>query len=172
MSQFTTAVAAVISDPAGRVLMCQQSQGHRWWTLPGGRVHSGESPLYAAVRDIREEVGADVSLVDLVGLYRLTGTGNDDLPDVLVHVFRAKIDGEVTVNSPGRICRLCWRDVDGLPAPMTPVTRAAVSDAAAGRAGVLRIVERDVQPWVPEATDDEPVAAISAPVGAISAAAR
>jgi 8-oxo-dGTP diphosphatase len=72
---------------------------------------------------------------------------------VLVHVFRAKVDGEVTVNSPGRICRLCWHDVDDLPSPMTPVTRAAVSDASVGRAGMLRVVERDAEPEIPDADE-------------------
>jgi 8-oxo-dGTP diphosphatase len=168
MSQFTTAVAAVISDPAGRVLMCQQSQGHRWWTLPGGKIHPGESPLHAAVRDICEEVGAEVNLVDLVGLYQLTSPG-DDLPDVLVHVFRAKVDGEITVNAPGRICRASWHDVDDLPTPMTPVARAALPDAAAGRSGMLRVVKRDVEPAIPD-VDDEP-AATPATVAAFSGAA-
>ena len=175
MSQFTTAVAAVITDPAGRVLMCQQSQGHRWWGLPGGKIHRGESPLHAAVREICEEMGAEITLVDLVGLYNLTGTNGsveDHLPDVLVHVFRAKLDGEVTVNSPSRISRLCWHDVDDLPAPMTPVSRAAVADASAGRAGMLRVVERDAEPDIPDAigdSDDEQDA-VAASVAAFSAA--
>ncbi|HEU0239740.1 MAG TPA: NUDIX hydrolase [Micromonosporaceae bacterium] len=154
MNQLTTAVAAVITDPAGRVLVCQQRQGHRLWALPGGKIHPGESPLHAAVRDICEEVGAEVTLVDLVGLYQLTSHG-DDLPDVLVHVFRAKIDGEVTVNSPGRISRVCWHDVDDCPSPMTPVTRAAIADAAVGKAGLLRVVQRDAEPDIPDAIGDD-----------------
>src|SRR5262245_9045859 len=52
MSLLTSAVAAVILDPAGRVLLCQQSQGHRLWGLPGGKIRNGESPLHAVVRDI------------------------------------------------------------------------------------------------------------------------
>src|SRR6202008_967713 len=102
MSQLVAAVAAVIEDPAGRVLLCQQSQGHRLWSLPGGKIRHGESPLHAVVRDIREETGTDIEIVDLVGLYHLTGnSADDDLPDVLVHVFRGKLDGEATLNAPG-----------------------------------------------------------------------
>ena len=52
MSSIESAVAAVIQDTAGRVLMCQQSQGHRLWGLPGGTISHGESPVHAAVRDI------------------------------------------------------------------------------------------------------------------------
>jgi 8-oxo-dGTP diphosphatase len=155
MNSLTSAVAAVISDPAGRVLLCQQSQGHRLWGLPGGRVRHDESPLRAAVRDIREEVGADVTLLELVGLYQLTGGTANGLPDVLVHVFRARVDGEVTVNSPGRIARLSWHDPASMPAPMMATTRTAIADAVAGRAGVLRTVHRDAEPDIPDASGPE-----------------
>ena len=155
MSFVTAAVAAVIRDPAGRVLLCQQSQGHRLWGLPGGRIRSGESPVHAVIRDIREETGAEVDIVDLVGIYQLTGDGcGSDLPDVLIHVFRGRIaNGDVAVNAPGRICRLTWHDPLALPEPMTATARAATADAFAGHAGLLREVYRDTEPDVPDAID-------------------
>ena len=152
MKLLTTAVAAVIEDPAGRILLCQQSAGHRFWTLPGGRIRLGESPIHAAVRDIFVETGTDVKIIDLVGLYQLTGDGcGDDLPDLLVHVFRARLDGEATLNDPAHLRRLCWYEQNSLPDPMTATTRSALADATAGRSGVLREVYRDTEPEIPEA---------------------
>ena len=72
MNSLTFAVAAVVTDDAGRVLLCQQRQGRRRWGLPGGRVRTGESPIRAAVRDIREESGMETEIVELVGIYHLT----------------------------------------------------------------------------------------------------
>jgi ADP-ribose pyrophosphatase YjhB (NUDIX family) len=157
MSHLTSAVGAVISDSAGRVLLCQQSQGHRLWGLPGGRIRTGESPVAAAIRDIREETGMETEIVDLVGIYQLTG-GGKRLPDVLMYVFRGRADGgEATVNAPGRICRLSWHDPRDLPEPTTATTRDALADATAGRSGVLRVVHRDAEPEIPEAREnDEP----------------
>lgn len=157
MSSLTSAVAAVIRDRAGRVLLCQQSQGHRLWGLPGGKIRNGESPIRAVIRDIREETGTETEVMDLVGIYQLTGDGcGADLPDVLVHVFRGRLaDGDVAVNSPGRICRLAWHDPDALPYPVTATTRAAIADATAGRSGVLRDVQRDAQPEAPDAVDSD-----------------
>jgi 8-oxo-dGTP diphosphatase len=155
MSQLTSAVAAVIRDPAGRILLCQQSQGHRLWALPGGRIRLGESPIRAVVRDVLEETGTATDIIDLVGMYQLTGDGcGTDLPDVLVHVFRAKMgSGDVAVNAPGRICRLSWHDPSALPEPMTATTRAAVADAVTGQSGVLRHVSRDHEPEIPDAVE-------------------
>jgi 8-oxo-dGTP diphosphatase len=146
MSSLTSAVGAVVTDPAGRVLLCQQRQGHQLWSLPGGRIRPGESPVEAAIRDIREETGVETQIVDLIGLYQLTGDSEDaageDLPDVLMHVFRGHCAGEATVNAPGRISRLSWHDPAALPEPVTATTRTAVDDAAAGRSGVLRTIHR------------------------------
>jgi ADP-ribose pyrophosphatase YjhB (NUDIX family) len=155
MSSLTSAVAAVITDPNGRILLCQQSQGHRLWGLPGGKIRDAESPMHALQRDVMEETGVNTEVVDLVGIYQLTGDGcGDDLPDVLVHVFRGRLEGaEVTVNAPGRICRLSWHDTDSLPQPMTATTRIAIADAIAGRSGVLRDVQRDPEPETPDAID-------------------
>lgn len=162
MNSITSAVSAVIADGAGRVLLCQQSQGHRLWCLPGGRVRRSESPVAAAVRDIREETGIEVEIIDLVGLYHLTGnTCGERLPDLALHVFRAKvIGGEAAVNAPGRISRLAWYEPSALPDPLTATTMTAIDDMLAGRSGVIRDVQRNVEPDVPEAVEG----AVAAPV--------
>jgi 8-oxo-dGTP diphosphatase len=156
-SSITSAVGIVVTDPAGRVLLCQQSQGHQLWALPGGKIRHGESPVAAVIREVREETGMEVEIVDLVGIYQLTGdTCGDDLPDVLMHAFRGGAhDGDVTLNAPGRIRRLSWHDPDDLPEPTTATTRSAIEDASAGRSGVLRVVQRDAEPDIPEAREAE-----------------
>lgn len=162
MSVLTSAVAAVITDPGGRVLLCQQSQGHRLWGLPGGKIREGESPHHAVVRNIREETGIEIAIIDLVGIYQLTG-GDHGLPDVLVHVFRGRITtGEALVNS-RRICRLAWHD--GAPEPITATTRVAIADARAGRSGVLRIVPRDAEIEPPDVTEAPALAGATTTAG-------
>lgn len=155
MDSLTSAVAAVITDNAGRVLLCQQSQGHQRWGLPGGRIRHAESPAHAVVRDVRAETGLETRIADLVGIYQLTGdTGGEHLPDVLMHVFRGTVaGGEACVNSPGRIRRLSWHEPGELPEQLTATARAAVADAVAGRSGVLRDVPRDTEPEIPDAVE-------------------
>jgi ADP-ribose pyrophosphatase YjhB (NUDIX family) len=154
-------VAAVITDDAGRLLLCQLNQGHVLWSLPGGRIRRNESPVHAAIRDVREETGTEIEIIDLVGLYHLTGDGcGAGLPDAVVHVFRARAQGEVALNAPGRISRLSWVDPDALPASLTATTRAAVADAVANVRGILRTVHRDKY-QVPEADEQVPVGALA-----------
>ncbi|MET7424165.1 NUDIX hydrolase [Dactylosporangium sp. NPDC005555] len=145
--EVSSAVAAIIEDAAGRVLLCQQAGGHRLWGLPGGRVRAAESPVHAAVRDIFSETGLQARIVELVGLYEVTGDGcGEAMPDLSVHVFRGRLDaGGPALNAPGRISRLAWHDPAALPEPLTATTRTAIADAAAGRAGVVRQITRDMQ---------------------------
>ncbi|MEU2610871.1 NUDIX domain-containing protein [Micromonospora sp. NPDC007271] len=145
MSALTWAVAAVVTDQAGRVLLCRRSGGGRW-ALPGGRLRRDESPLPAAVRAVRAETGWRVELVDLVGLYRLGDHAGAPppagrcgaLPDVLVHVFRAQARDDGPAGPPVGGCQLSWHPPDALPEALTPTTRAALADALAGRSGALR----------------------------------
>lgn len=61
----TVLVAAVaLIDPDGRVLLAQRPPGKQMaglWEFPGGKVHEGETPEQALVRELREELGIDTA---------------------------------------------------------------------------------------------------------------
>jgi 8-oxo-dGTP pyrophosphatase MutT (NUDIX family) len=46
----------------------QAYAAHRW-TTPGGRVEDGESPLMALEREVLEEIGCEVQVAHLIGVY-------------------------------------------------------------------------------------------------------
>jgi len=58
-----TVVAVVLVDVDGRVLLAQRPQGKPLaglWEFPGGKVHAGETPEAALIRELEEELGIDV----------------------------------------------------------------------------------------------------------------
>lgn len=59
------AVAIVIRDPAGRLLLVRQRESGTW-SLPAGSVELGECPREAAHRELREETGLDHIRLELV----------------------------------------------------------------------------------------------------------
>ncbi len=69
LTRCVVGVAVVRED--GRVLMVKSNRGFTkgMWNIPGGFIEYGEHPEAAAVREIREEVGLDVSLGDLLGVW-------------------------------------------------------------------------------------------------------
>ena len=75
--------AVVIRDDAGRILTVRK-RGTSRFMLPGGKIETGESPAQAAVRELREEVGADLDPASLVPLGEWTAPAANE-PDHLVH---------------------------------------------------------------------------------------
>lgn len=64
--------ACVLIEDQGRVLLARRSEGRPEagrWNLPGGFVDRGEMVEAAAEREVREEVGLDVELGGLVGVF-------------------------------------------------------------------------------------------------------
>ncbi|PPF71009.1 DNA mismatch repair protein MutT [Clavibacter michiganensis] len=60
-------VTAVIQDD-DRFLVARQRDSGRW-SLVGGGVEPGEEPRSALRREVREELGVDVDVADIVGAY-------------------------------------------------------------------------------------------------------
>ena len=66
MSELPTVlvVAVALIDPDGRVLIAQRPEGKALaglWEFPGGKVEPGERPEQALIRELKEELGIDVT---------------------------------------------------------------------------------------------------------------
>ncbi len=57
-------VAAALVDVDGRVLIAQRPESKSLgglWEFPGGKIHGGESPEAALIRELKEELDIDIS---------------------------------------------------------------------------------------------------------------
>ncbi|GCD93764.1 NUDIX hydrolase [Embleya hyalina] len=61
-------VTAIVVDARGRLLMIHRTDNDLW-AIPGGGHDIGESIAETVVREVREETGIDVEVLDLVGTY-------------------------------------------------------------------------------------------------------
>jgi 8-oxo-dGTP diphosphatase len=56
--------ACALVDVDGRVLLARRPEGKPMaglWEFPGGKVHDGEAPEAALIRELKEELGIDVT---------------------------------------------------------------------------------------------------------------
>ena len=64
----TIEVVAAIIIKNGKVFATQRGYGEfkDWWEFPGGKIEKRESPKEALVREIREELDAEIEVGDLL----------------------------------------------------------------------------------------------------------
>jgi len=88
--------AVFIEDQQGNLLLLRQAserKGYRWGP-PAGGMKAHEDPIMTAQRETEEEIGVEVGLKDLVGIYTVD---RGDSASGIGFVFRGQIiSGEIT----------------------------------------------------------------------------
>jgi ADP-ribose pyrophosphatase YjhB (NUDIX family) len=87
----------VVQDERGDVVVGRRSiePGYGLWCLPGGYVNDDEHPAEAAIRECREEIGAEVEITGVLGVYHIRKQG---APSMVGIGYRARLrPGEIPV---------------------------------------------------------------------------
>jgi 8-oxo-dGTP pyrophosphatase MutT (NUDIX family) len=127
---------AFIRDDGRRVLL-QQRSDNGFWNLPGGGLELGESVAQACVREVREEMGLEVEIVRLIGVYSAPEITTMSYPDgrviqYITSLFECHvIGGKLELDSES--LALDWFDPQKLPEPFSPNHVIRLQDALAGQ---------------------------------------
>ena len=121
----TIEVVAAIIVRDGKIFATQRGYGSwkGWWEFPGGKMEVGEAPQEALVREIREELDAEISVE------RLLETVEWDYPEfhLTMHCFMCTLESEsVHLNeheAAAWLTRETLRSVQWLPADQGLIAR-------------------------------------------------
>jgi ADP-ribose pyrophosphatase YjhB (NUDIX family) len=121
----------VITDDAGRIGLGRRARDPYagMWETPGGFVELGEHPEDAAVREVHEELGLDLTLTGLVGIYVERSMRGGQL---LIHVYAGRVRGEPLLD-PTEVTDWAWFAPEDVPAVMAADHRKRVDAYLAGR---------------------------------------
>ena len=89
-------IAVVIQNEEGKVLLCKRGSSARsekgFWENPGGEIEDGEGYIEAAKREIMEELGVEVEIIDFFYI-------NEFEPDENLIIWEAGLlKGEINEN--------------------------------------------------------------------------
>ncbi len=136
---FTIGAFGVIINKNNEVLLCHR-RDKDIWDIPGGMVERGESPWEGAVREIKEEVGLDIEIVRLVGVYSKKKK-ND-----VIFSFLCKIcGGEISLTDEAD--EIAYFSIDDLPKNLSPKHVERIMDATQGAARTLLKIQSDLSGW-------------------------
>jgi ADP-ribose pyrophosphatase YjhB (NUDIX family) len=105
-------VSVIPVDGASRMLLVQHADHHDGWAVLGGAVELGESPAETAIREAREEIGAEVRLKRLLGVlggpdYEVTYP-NGDRAAYVTAVYEAEIISGVPAVADDELSDVAW----------------------------------------------------------------
>ncbi|MGC2063268.1 MAG: NUDIX domain-containing protein [Thermodesulfovibrionales bacterium] len=92
-------VHVLVFDNEGSLLLQKRSMHKdvapgKWDTSVGGHINPGETPLAAAAREMKEELGVSGCSLEFLYTYLFTNHRESEI----VHTFRCAFDGEVVFN--------------------------------------------------------------------------
>lgn len=122
-------VAAVIHDPAGKLLLQEKSSGEGW-SLPAGAIEPGETPQQAIIREVMEETGRVVTPGTILGVFggrdfRHTYPNGDQV-EYVVTLFRCHVVEDLGSWSDGETRLLAYFALDDMPPLALPYPASAL----------------------------------------------
>jgi 8-oxo-dGTP diphosphatase len=102
----------IITNIEGKVLMTKNARGlvEGKWKLPGGFISFPENPSEIMIREIQEELGVEIQLGELLGIYNSV----KKYPQLFMvcMMYHAKLKSEDFKINKDEISEVAWMDID------------------------------------------------------------
>ena len=126
---FKTGAETDAKTDGGRNVLLVRHSYRPGWCLPGGGMQRGEVPAVALARELREEVGLELTAPPLLfQVYLQSWFGMSDYPLLYVIDADAGMRGTAQVTGDLEILEVAWFPVRALPADTDPGVRRRIAE--------------------------------------------
>jgi 8-oxo-dGTP diphosphatase len=108
---------AIVVRQDDKILLFKRQGSHAggMWSVPGGHLEFGESFEDCARREVREEVGVEVTPPTFMAV---TNDFIEDKHYISIWMECSLLSGTPTICEPEKMTELCWRSPADLPEPL------------------------------------------------------
>ena len=107
----TTGVKCLVKNQNNEYLLIKTTYSGDYWTVPGGGVHRNESLEHAIRREVKEEIGVDITELKQLGSYVSRAEYKKDT----VYLYVAKTLQATTAKNLREISKAQWFSQDSIP---------------------------------------------------------
>jgi ADP-ribose pyrophosphatase YjhB (NUDIX family) len=137
-NSIVVAVAVAVQDEKHRLLLIKRSD-NALWALPGGAQDIGETVTQAATREVHEETGVDIEVINLSGIYsdpnHVIAYDDGEVRQEFSLCFRARPTGG-TPRTSSESSQVRWFELPELDAlDIHPTMRLRISHATESQTG-------------------------------------
>ena len=122
-------IGVILVNPNGHILIGKREGSHApYWSIPGGYLEPGEPFETAAIREVKEETGLEITNPVVVGVSNNLETWKaEGVHVVSVFLLAREFSGTLTLMEPEKCSGWQWCDPTDLPEPHFEASRTAIS---------------------------------------------
>lgn len=107
----TIGVKCLIQNQDNKYLLIKNTYSGDYWTIPGGGINKNESLENAVIREVKEEVGVDITGLKQLGSYFSEIEYKKDT----IYLYTAKTNQTDITKNQLEISEALWFDKDSIP---------------------------------------------------------
>lgn len=122
-------VGVIITNSQGQILMGKRSSKHApYWSIFGGHVDAGESFETCAIREIKEEIGIDITAPTVFGISNNINTYHQEGKHTVSICMHVEYNGDIEpqIMEKDKCESLMWVSPNELPEPHFEASRNAI----------------------------------------------
>ncbi|EML1934468.1 NUDIX hydrolase [Providencia vermicola] len=122
-------VGVIITNQQGQILMGKRSSQHApYWSIFGGHVDAGESFEACAIREIKEEIGIDITTPTVFGISNNVNTYQQEGKHTVSICMHVEYNGDIEpqIMEADKCESLMWVAPNELPEPHFEASRNAI----------------------------------------------
>ena len=130
-------VTITIAEADGGIVFGRRGiePGYGLWCLPGGFVNDDEHPAVSAARECVEEIGAEVRIGDVVGIYHIPKVSAQGMVAI---AYRGSVLDRSSIRAGSEMLEVALLPPESAPDLAFPTHRAAMSDWLRARESSLQ----------------------------------